>query len=92
MCPRCLGQHHWARHWPSCRHYLNRQLLLALSAPDLIRLVLQVAMNPQNTVFDAKRLIGRKFTDPSVQDDIKHWPFKVVDGPDHKPLIEGLST
>ncbi|KAK9902653.1 hypothetical protein WJX75_001465 [Coccomyxa subellipsoidea] len=48
----------------------------------------QVAMNPQNTVFDAKRLIGRKYTDPSVQADIKHWPFKVIDGPDHKPLIE----
>jgi len=38
----------------------------------------QVAMNPNNTVFDAKRLIGRKYDDHKIQEDLKHWPFKVV--------------
>ena len=46
-------------------------------------------MNPANTVFDSKRLIGRKYHDPNVQADMKHWPFKVLPGPDDKPLIEG---
>ncbi|KAK2025972.1 hsp70-like protein [Colletotrichum zoysiae] len=47
----------------------------------------QVAMNPHNTVFDAKRLIGRKFNDPEVQADMKHFPFKVVDK-NGKPAIQ----
>jgi L1 cell adhesion molecule like protein len=45
------------------------------------------ARNPSNTVFDAKRLIGRKFDDPSVQADMKHWAFEVLSGPGNKPLI-----
>lgn len=47
----------------------------------------QVAMNPTNTVFDAKRLIGRKFSDSEVQADMKHFPFKIVDK-GGKPIIE----
>jgi L1 cell adhesion molecule like protein len=47
----------------------------------------QVAMNPSNTVFDAKRLIGRKYSDSTVQADMKHWPFKVVQREGDKPYI-----
>merc|ERR1711998_305090 len=47
----------------------------------------QVARNPENTVFDSKRLIGRKFNDPTVQADIKLWPFKVESGTGDKPII-----
>jgi L1 cell adhesion molecule like protein len=47
----------------------------------------QVAMNPHNTVFDAKRLIGRKFSDAEVQADMKHFPFKIIEK-GGKPVVE----
>ena len=48
----------------------------------------QISMNTKNTVFDAKRLIGRKFSDPVVQSDIKHFPFVVKPDKNDKCLIE----
>lgn len=47
----------------------------------------QAAMNPRQTVFDAKRLIGRRFDDPDVKKDMQHWPFAVVDK-EGSPFIE----
>ena len=48
----------------------------------------QVSMNPENTIFDAKRLIGRKIDDASIQSDMKHWSFKVVAKDGGKPHVQ----
>jgi len=48
----------------------------------------QSTMNPKNTVYETKRLIGRKFSDQSVQDDLKLWSFSVEGDKDDKPLIQ----
>jgi L1 cell adhesion molecule like protein len=47
----------------------------------------QTAMNPENTIFDAKRLIGRKFNDPIVQKDVKTLPFRIVEGSQGRPQV-----
>ncbi|XP_058726613.1 heat shock cognate 70 kDa protein-like [Vicia villosa] len=66
---------------PSFVAFTKNQRLIGEAAKN------QASANPQNTVFDAKRLIGRKFSDPIVQDDILLWPFKVVAGVDDRPMI-----
>ena len=48
----------------------------------------QSAQNPENTVFDAKRLIGRSFNDQTVQNDIKHFPYNVIADKNGKPVIK----
>jgi len=67
---------------PSYVAFTDSERLIGDSAKN------QVAMNPHNTVFDAKRLIGRNFSDHHVQQDMKHWPFKVVEKDGGKPFIQ----
>ncbi|KAJ3705756.1 hypothetical protein LUZ61_009461 [Rhynchospora tenuis] len=66
---------------PSCVAFTEDGRLLGDAAKN------QTDMNPTNTVFAVKRLIGRRFSDSFVQNDIKHWPFKVVAGPSDRPKI-----
>ncbi|XP_075485741.1 heat shock cognate 70 kDa protein-like [Primulina tabacum] len=66
---------------PSCVAFNEREHLVGDAALNVL------AMNPANTIFGAKRLIGRRFSDPLVQTDMKHWPFNVICGAHDKPII-----
>ena len=66
--PNDMGE----RTTPSCVAFTETERLVGDAAKN------QITRNPTNTVFDAKRLIGRKYNDPVIQDDIKLWTFKVV--------------
>ncbi|XP_073144786.1 heat shock cognate 70 kDa protein-like [Henckelia pumila] len=66
---------------PSYVAFNETERLLGDSAKNV------VSMNPTNTVFDAKRMIGRRFSDPLVQEDVLLWPFKVICGENDKPMI-----
>ena len=79
-----LLNEHGKRITPSCVAFLDK---------EDHHIVGDAAVNhsykqPANTIFDAKRLIGRKFSDKQVQDDIQLWPFKVDKDENDKPLIQ----
>ena len=62
-----------SRTTPSCVAFTDEERLIGASAKA------QATWNPQNTVYEVKRLIGRKFDDPNLQEKIKNWPFKVIE-------------
>ncbi|CAM8952267.1 unnamed protein product [Rhodiola kirilowii] len=66
---------------PSFVAFTDSERLIGVAAMD------QAAMNPTNTVFDSKRLLGRNFTDNVVQNDMTLWPFNIILGPANKPMI-----
>jgi L1 cell adhesion molecule like protein len=76
--PNDMGE----RTTPSYVSFSDTERLVGTAAKN------QAARNAENTVFDAKRLIGRKYNDPIVQADIKLWPFKVVKESQDRPAIE----
>ncbi|KAD3338075.1 hypothetical protein R6Q59_027204 [Mikania micrantha] len=75
--PNDLGN----RTTPSCVALTDVERLIGEAAKN------QVAMNPACTIFDAKRLIGKRFSDETVQNDMKLWPFKVINGTSNIPKI-----
>ncbi|MED6116860.1 70-kilodalton heat shock protein, partial [Stylosanthes scabra] len=66
---------------PSCVAFTDKQRLIGDAAKN------QAASNPTNTIFDAKRLIGRKYSDPIIKNDMMLLPFKVIPGDGDKPMI-----
>ncbi|KAH6783015.1 heat shock protein 70 [Perilla frutescens var. hirtella] len=72
---------HGNRTTPSYVAFTDTERLIGDAAKN------QGAVNPTNTVFDSKRLIGRRFSNSSVQSDMKLWPFMVIPSPDDKPMI-----
>ncbi|CAL4938759.1 unnamed protein product [Urochloa decumbens] len=66
---------------PSCVAFRGAEMHVGDAAVN------QAALNPTNTIFEVKRLIGRRFSEKTVHEDAKLWPFKVIAGRDDKPMV-----
>ncbi|CAN6295585.1 unnamed protein product [Urochloa humidicola] len=66
---------------PSCVAFRGAEMHVGDAAVN------QAALNPTNTIFEVKRLIGRRFGEKTVQEDAKLWPFKVIAGREDKPMV-----
>ncbi|XP_065208992.1 heat shock 70 kDa protein II-like [Planococcus citri] len=76
-----IANDHGNRTTPSCVAFIGNEIVIGEVAKD------QSTRNPENTIFDVKRLMGRKFDDVSVQSDMKHWPFRVIND-NNKPKVQ----
>jgi len=80
--PEILADAHGNRVQPSYVAFTAEQRLIGEPA------LAQCGLNPRNTVFDAKRLIGREFSDPALQADMEFWPFIVKADENNRPVVE----
>ncbi|CAL4930386.1 unnamed protein product [Urochloa decumbens] len=80
-CGEVIANDQGNRLTPSCVAFTDAERFVGEAAVN------QAALNPANTVSEVKRLIGRRFSDDTVQEDIKLWPFKVAAGRDDRPMI-----
>ena len=80
--PEIIDNEFGERFVPSYIGFSNTERIIGKQAKN------QVSTNPKNTIYDIKRLIGRKFSDPVIQDDIKHYSFDVISQSEDKPYVQ----
>jgi heat shock 70kDa protein 1/2/6/8 len=80
--PEIIANDQGNRTMPSYVAFNNSERMVGEAAKN------QAGQNPENTVYDAKRLIGRNFDDPDVQSNLKHFSYTITSGENKKPLIE----